>query len=372
MTPRQRLLTALRRGQPDRVPVTIYELSPLVDDWANREPSYAPLIDLEAEYGDPFVWPPFDLPLLLGPREHHRRERLTESDGTIVTTTTIDTPRGPLRCRSRRSPDLMTGWQIEPLIKDDADIERVLSIPEPPPPGGLDQLAALHAEIGERGLVCINTGDTIGHVVGLFEYGDFALRCVRDEGPIRALLDKTQPLLLRGIHAFGSVLTDVPFRLWGPEYCGKPLLNPRRFFAPYVVEYDRALTKAIHATGNLSVIHCHGLLDDLLEMILETGADALEPIETLPSPTGDVTMAEVKRRIGHRMCLMGGIQATTLENGSPADMAAEVRQCIDQAAAGGGFVILPTSSPFMLPLTDRCLANARAMYQTAHAYGQYP
>ena len=66
MTSRERLLTVLRGGRPDRVPVTIYEHSPFSDDWPNREPSYAPLIELEARFGDSFVRAPIDCPVFLG------------------------------------------------------------------------------------------------------------------------------------------------------------------------------------------------------------------------------------------------------------------------------------------------------------------
>jgi uroporphyrinogen-III decarboxylase len=164
---------------------------------------------------------------------------------------------------------------------------------------------------------------------------------------------------------------DAPVRLWGPEYSGPPLMNPRKYFPKYVVELDRELTRVIHETGNISVIHCHGNLKALLDMILEIGADALEPIETLPMPTADVTLAEVKQRIGDRMCLMGAVQARTLECGAAQDMEREVRDAIRDAAPGGGFVLLPTSAPFMLPLTPECLRNAEVMYRTVHQYGVY-
>ena len=42
MNTEQRVLTALRREQPDRVPVFVY-LNPYVEAWYTREPSYADL-----------------------------------------------------------------------------------------------------------------------------------------------------------------------------------------------------------------------------------------------------------------------------------------------------------------------------------------
>jgi len=371
MTSRERLLAALRRGRLDRVPVTIYEHSPYNDDWANEEPSYGPLLDLQRRYGDSFVFAPVESQIFLGDPNAVRGRQESQGDGAVVRVTEIETPKGPLRSVTRRDPGLMTNWQVEPLIKSDADIERVLSIPDPPDTVDARRLREREARVGEAGVLCFSVGDAIGHVVGLFDFEDFVMRCHDDDGPIRALLARAQDLVLRAIRAIGGIVSNAAIRLWGPEYCGAPLLNPHVFFPRYVIEQDKEATRVIHASNNFSVIHCHGRLRDILDMIGEIGADALEPIETLPMTTADVTLAEVKERLGGRMCLMGAIQARTLEAGTPEDVRREVRTAIAEGAGGGGLVLFPTSSPFMVPLDPRCLANAEAMFLAAHEYGQY-
>jgi len=372
MSSRRRLLTVLRGGQPDRVPVTLYEHSPLNDDWPNHEPSYAPLLELERRCGDSFVRAPVDdCPIFLGDPNLVSGSQERHSDGTVVNSTEIDTPKGRLRAVSRRDPGMMTNWQVEPLIKSDQDIERVLSMPDLPAEVNVRRIRELEARVGDEGLLCFSVGDAIGHVGGLFDFEDFVLRCYQDDGPIRALLDKAQALVLRAIRKIGAEVAGAAFRLWGPEYCGRPLMNPHLYFPRYVIEQDKEATEAIHASNNFSVIHCHGKLRDLLDMIAEIGADALEPIETLPMTTADVTLVEVKQRLGHKMCLMGAVQAHTLETGTPQQVRQQVREAVHAAADGGGFVLLPTSAPFMVPLDPRCLANLEAMYLAAHEFGRY-
>jgi hypothetical protein len=371
MNSRERLLMVLRGGQPDRVPVTIYEYSRLDNSWANREASYVPLLELERRYGDSFVWAPFEPSLTHCDPDAVRVSEEKRTDGAIVRTVVVNTPKGPLRSVSRRDPGLMTYWQIEPLIKSDQDIERVLSLPDRPAEVDVRRIRELEARAGNDGILAFGLGDALGQVVGLFDFEDFATRCHTDDGPIRALLEKAQALVLRFVAAVGAVAEKAVFRLWGPEYCGAPLLNPAEYFRRYVVEPDTEVTAAIHASNNFSVVHCHGRLRDILDMIAETGADALEPLETLPMTTADVTLAEIKQRVGDRMCLMGTVQALTLETGTPEEMRSSVRRAIDDAAGGGRFVLLPTSAPFMIPLDPRCLANAEAMYQAAHEYGRY-
>lgn len=371
MTPRQRLLAALTGQMPDRVPVTLYEHSPYGGDWTHHEPSYAPLLDLEHRYGDSFLFCPLEVPVLLGDPNTSRGAEERAGDGTVVRRLEIPTPRGPLTAVSRRDPGLMTYWQIEPLIKSDADIERVLSLPDPQTLPDPTHLRAWETQLGENGVLLFSLGDALGHVVGLFDFEDFVLRCAEDDAPILALLDKAQRQVLFAIRALGAHVKNACIRLWGPEYSGAPLMNPARCFPRYVLNYDIAATREIHATGNFSVIHCHGRLRDLLDMIREIGADALEPLETLPMSTADVTLAEIKARLGDQMCLMGAVQSLTLETGTPETMRAAVRQAIQAGAPGGRFVLLPTSAPFMVPLDPRTLANAQAMYLAAHEFGVY-
>jgi hypothetical protein len=356
---------------PDRVPVTLYEYSPYGDDWVHQEPSYAPLLDLERQYGDSFVFAPVDVPILLGDPNVSRGTEERVADGAVVRTIQLDTPKGPLRAVSRRDPGLMTYWQIEPLIKSDEDIERVLSLPNPavsPDPAHIRQW---EARVGENGVLLFSIGDAVGHVAGLFDFEDFVLRCAGDDAPIAALLDKAHRQVVHAIRTIGAHVRNACFRLWGPEYCGAPLMNPRRFFPRYVLAYDVEAAREIHATGNFCVVHCHGRLRDLLPMIPEIGADALEPLETLPISTADVTLAEIKQQLGDRMCLMGAVQSLTLETGTPEQMREEVRQAIETAAPGGRFVLMPTSGPFKVPLDPQTLANAEAMYKAAQEFGRY-
>ena len=56
MTRRERLLTAKRRGQPDRAPIHIRGVNPLSFDWrAEKHESHWPLFEAVLEQCDPVV-----------------------------------------------------------------------------------------------------------------------------------------------------------------------------------------------------------------------------------------------------------------------------------------------------------------------------
>jgi hypothetical protein len=99
-------------------------------------------------------------------------------------------------------------------------------------------------------------------------------------------------------------------------------------------------------------------------MIAETGCDALEPLEVLPVTTADVTMADIRRRVGGRMCLAGGMQAVDLDTGTPGLIRGKVRRIVEEAGTTG-LIILPTSAPLQTPLPSAIAENYIAMFEAA-------
>jgi uroporphyrinogen decarboxylase len=229
----------------------------------------------------------------------------------------------------------------------------------------------LQRRLGEDGLVILGPGDALGLVCGMFHFDDFVAALLEDEGLILEMLRAVSERLNEGLRKVCSQVTGVCVRFWGPEYAGAPLLNPHRYFGKLVVEFDREAVRIVNESGNFSVVHCHGRLADILDGIAELRATALEPLEVLPAATADVTIEQVKRRLGDRMCLMGGIQAAELELLSPEGVAARVREILEAAAPGGGFILLPTSAPIEYPLSPRLVENYRAYFQAAHDHGRY-
>ena len=60
-----------------------------------------------------------------------------------------------------------------------------------------------------------------------------------------------------------------------------------------------------------------------------------------------------------------------LENGTPEQVRAEVRRVMDQAKAGGGFVLMPTAAPINLPLAPRTEENYEEMINAGLEFGRY-
>ena len=344
--------------------MSLYEMDDVTGMWAAREPSYRPLLDLQRRRGDMFVFAACGGGLFEDPNETPGQ---SAAAGTKTFETTIDTPRGPLRRVSRRDPGIATTWILKHWIESDEDLDRFLSLQYsfiPPDLGGLRQL---ERRIGEDGVLVFSIGDPLGNVASLFDYSDFQIRCLQDLGPIKALLEMAARQLREQIDFLNRHFQGSFFRLWGPEYAGPPLMDPARFFGPLVVEYDAPLVARIHQGGNLAVLHCHGRLKTLLDMILQIDADLLEPLELLPASTADVTMQELKQKLGGNMCLAGGMQAVELDTGTPDQIRRRAHELIE---LGGplGLMLLPTSAPLEIPLPAHIVENYRALFEAAAAY----
>jgi uroporphyrinogen decarboxylase len=366
MTSRERLLAALRRRRVDRLPVTLYEFHPFGGCWAADEPSYRPLLDAQSRLGDAFVFAPVEASLFGDPNAvHSSAERAAGGGaGDERSVRTLETPRGTLTSVTRRDPGIVTTWTLKHFIETREDIDRFLSLPYEFPPPDIAALRELEAAVGERGVLVFSIGDPVGNVVGLCNFDFIVEIAAFDPGIMNAMLDRASRYLTDLTDALGAAFHDTCFRFWGPEFCGAPLMDPRTHFRGLVVDRVAPLVEKTHATGNLALLHCHGRLDAILEMIAETGCDALEPLEVLPVRAADVTMAEVRRRIGDRMCLAGGMQAVDLDTGTPDLVASRVRRIAEEAGTTG-LIILPTSTPLQVPLPPAIVVNYEAMFEAA-------
>jgi uroporphyrinogen decarboxylase len=150
--------------------------------------------------------------------------------------------------------------------------------------------------------------------------------------------------------------------IWSGEdiaYNTGPYVSPetfRRFFMPYYRRVADRITKPwiLHSDGNLMPV-----LDDLLSL----GLNGLHPIEP-----GAMDLGHLKRQYGKHLCLCGHISVDTLSRGRPDEVEQLVKEAIATAGPGGGYIAGSSNS-----ITSYCVPeNVRAMQAAILRYGQYP
>ena len=136
------------------------------------------------------------------------------------------------------------------------------------------------------------------------------------------------------------------------------------YFKSFVNPYNRKLVERGHELGLKVIRHSDGNLWRLLDVLLETGYDGLNPLE----PQADMGLKKVKEYCGDRICLLGNIDCQELlPHGTPEQVEAAVKQAIDDAAEGGGLIICSSNSLHPAVNPENCIA----MFQATKKYGAY-
>jgi hypothetical protein len=243
MTSRERLLAVFRREQPDRVPVSTYEMvGPDGESWYNRQPSYASLMDAIRERTDCLymccpTWR--DLGRESVTEEHARR------DGTRThRTVTLHTPKGDLTGRFMEEDGLFTTWTTEHFLKGLDDLERWLSIPYEPTPVDVAHIAAERDRLGERGVMLVDVADPICVMAELFEFGEFLVHAMTNPDAIRHAMDVLIERQLARLEEALAGGAGPAWRLVGPEY-GSPPYMPVEMFRTFDPRLRRHRTRAL-------------------------------------------------------------------------------------------------------------------------------
>lgn len=129
----------------------------------------------------------------------------------------------------------------------------------------------------------------------------------------------------------------------------------------------KRIAELCHEHGIPSHVHSCGPEKELVKICHdETCLTVIDPLE-IP-PMGNCDLKQIKQLYGDKLVLKGNLHTTNVMlRGSPEDVARASRQAIDDAAAGGRF-ILSTGDQCGRDTPD---ANIFAMVETARTYGRY-
>jgi len=339
----ERLVTALRGGQPDYVPLVelgiaksikeaflghpvetledeiefsvaagydYIKLQPIIDMNPGKIKSKNPPLKSKTETGDDRVW-------------------ASEHDGIITNREEFDRYVWP----EKEDISYERYEQILPLLPDGMKV------------------------IGQY-------GDIFTMVWGMMGFENFSMALYTDPDLVGALFDKVGNLLLSMYE--NMVRFDHVGVLWYTDdiaYASGLLMSPdalRTYFFPWLRKIGDIAEK-----HNLPFMyHSDGVLLDVMDDIIESGVNAIHPIEPKA-----MDIVEVKKRYGSKLCVIGNIDlGYTLTRGTPEETADEVKLRLRTVAPGGGYCLGSSNSvpEYVKP------ENFRAMVETTRMFGKYP
>ena len=355
MTRKEHMLAAIRREPIDHVPFTTYNFHPCMDAPHTKDPGYAELLKLVWEKAGMLCktqpsrsWPDAD------PGWARSRE-VKEEDGHRIETVTQPTPKGDLR-QVTVTPPGQPGMVTEHLIKTDEDIARWMSLPLNAPEFDNSNLIEHERQLDGRGLLYVSYPDPMHSVAALFDFQDFAVRCIVQPETLRPMIDRVFEQSKEHVRRLCDACAgmEVLFYSGGPEIATPPMLPPK-VFHEFVTPYHRAMVGMFHDAGHLACIHCHGRVRLVLDEFLAIGLDAIEPIE--PPPQGDIPLDELLARCEGRMTVIGHIQDQEFHTMPEGTMRRHVEEIAAVAKGRTGYIMSPTCTPFQFPPTDTWLRN---------------
>ena len=365
-------MATLRGETVDRPAVSFYEINgldenPLDPDPYNvyNHPSWEPLIRLARDRTDRIVMR--DVPFIeapVNPIQDITSTRTWNENGSTYVRKTIQASDRILSQTTRRDPGVNTVWQVEHLLKNLEDLQAFLELPWPEPGGIPETSAVLKAEdeLGDSGIVMIDTADPICASAALFDLGTYTVLASTEPHWFGKLLDLYAKEIFFHTQAVANALPGRLWRIYGPEYASPPYLHPK-YFREYVTFYDRQMVKMIQAKSGFARIHSHGRLRLILDDIRSMDCSGLDPIE--PPPQGDVELSFVRDKYGDQMVLFGNLEASDLENLDSGEFETKIRRAIREGTygKGRGFVLMPSSCPYGRELPERALKNYQKMIE---------
>ena len=328
MTGRQRILTALQRKAPDRVPTFEWFIDSAVtqalvgttDPIAAADALDLDGINVRADYRKRYL----DNHTFVD--EWGIRRALT---GDVIPHVLESPIKDITRHAEYQFPDPKDARRFETL-------ERALKMAGGP---STSLRAAPSLSRGGRRAVILNLRDGFSDMRDLLGYEEALVQLLLEPGPFAALLDR--------VVEYNLELARIAVRRYGVEIIATtddvanasgPLMSPKTYFEVIAPAF-RKVIQGYRSLGCYVIKHCDGDVRPLLDFWIECGIHCLDPID----PSAGLHMPTMKKAYGDRICLKGNINcAGVLQNGTVAEVEAAVRDCLREC--GGAGLILSSSN----------------------------
>lgn len=371
MTSRQRMLAAINREKPDRLPVTTHHVMPYFLKKYENGISIREFFD---KYGfDAILWTQTHKPDITKGQYFDPNQRLNPDGGVgflearrivdddwritreelpdkryFTERYTIHTPSGNLSM-VLQSNDYTT-WVGENLIKEKKDIEILQKHMTAP----LCDVEAVNKEaeaFGERGLVrshivgfdLFGQGGTWQDACCVFGTENLIMETFDDPEWVHELLD----IFMRRKVYYTKSLKGAKYDILelGGGHASTNVISPK-IFQEFVAPYDAKIVKTAHEAGQRIVYHLCGWLMAVLDDVVSMNVDAIETF-TPRDMGGDTDLKRAKERVGGKVCMIGGFdQGHYLMNNTPNNVRALVHRCFEEAGEGGGYILSPSDHFF--------------------------
>lgn len=364
MTSRERFLTVIEGGMPDRVPVTLFicdgghflnQMAPEIGA-DEHERAQLKVIELQKQFGaDVFVRMLYGVndPLYI----HMGGVNTTEqtADWEVRTEVVVDsntrTERSVVRTPSGELTQDFATTEVRPGTFVYACTKKPVSTPEeleicvrhePRMPEWWkrqvkERVGRIRAAVGEDGIVGTWTPHGPFNNASLLIDHDMLYSLFRVDYPfyerlmnfaMERILDYTAAIDEAGpdVHCVGG---NVPGGFMG-----------RANYDRFVLPFERRYIEFVQRGGRPAMYHNCGQVMKLVESYKELGVRMVEPFS--PPPLGDADLGKVKEQVGGAYVILSGIdQVNVLQGGTVEQVRRATAAAMAAGKPGGGFILQP-------------------------------
>ena len=337
MTGRERVLAALQRQEPDRVPTFEWIINPgVIEKMTGRrsEIEFIRQLDLDGmALGTDMKKTPVD--------DRHFK------DEWGITRVAYDEYPNPVGFPMSAEGDL-----------------KALTVPDPDADYRFDKIRHAMQEFGDEKAIIIRLRDVFSQPRDLLGFENFLMSFYTQPDLVSRLMEISvdyNSRLAKNAHELGGDVIVV-----GDDIAtNKGLLIRPQMYRKMVLPYFTQLIANFKALGFYVIKHTDGDIHAVLDDLVDSGIDCLDPID----PLGGMDIGDIKQRYGSRVCLKGNVDCvSTLVDKTPDEVAREVKECILKASPGGGHIISSSNSIH----SGIHPANYRAFLDAVKEYGTYP
>ena len=351
MKPRERYLTALNGGIPDRVPICehLFSRRLLKEQMGYSTELYdgTTQTKLATKLGIDCIWTPINGFCGIE-QEPHKEDEIYKDEWGVTYK--------------------KNGWpiiaQIDTPIKTRDDWERY-ELPIVNKPERLKILKdTINANKAELAVVLGLLGPFTMLTWYFMDFQDFSMALFMDPELVHEMADAFVDWNLEAAklaYQYGGI--DV-FQIsddWGGT--NGLLISPEQFKEFFLNPFNK-LVEGLKSLGAPVIMHNDGQIWDVLDDLVNTGISGLHPVEK----AAGMDLKIVKEKYNRKICPIGNVNnKTTMANGTPEEVAAEVKECLKDAAPGGGYIISTDHSIH----DDIPTENVYALIKTVNEFGKY-
>ena len=323
MTSRERFLTAINGGQPDRVPMFDFLFQePLYESLIGHRPGSFNGLDalaLARKLGQDAIWVP--LAGFQGYSPEWIDERTYRDEwGTVFVRSDVSWPiDSPIRYP----------------ITSRADFEGYVC-PNPLLPGrDLDLRATIEANRDSKLAITCGVQGPLTTAWLLMGFENISYSLYDDPDLLESVFAMSNDFFKKAAKVAVECGID---GVWVSEDLGdsNSVFFRKDLFVKHFYPYFKDLVDYVDSLGVPALLHSCGNITAYLDLIAETKVKSIHPLQR----TAGMDLKRIKEHYGKRFCLIGNIDSSrTLPFGSADDVRAEVRQAIADAAPGGGYIL---------------------------------